>query len=1095
MVRRGGGIWVPFAVKLRYNMALGVFGTERSEFSSEQAMVRASKLASMAAAVFVSTGVAMAGDRAHDSKARAAALGELQQAYPGVSAYEVAGHAQTVFGRAMATGNGPAEAAAAFVRDHAAVFGVPVTDLKPISRLPDQRRDLPLMYDAATGTYKFTLVYYSQERDGIAVHEAQLRLLVRNEPGYPVVLARSSLRDLGDFRPNAANKIAPADARAAVQARYPELTNFTAPREVIWAGENEDYVAPVLGLSIQGESAGAATPQKRSFVLDAASGQILHDENLIHHVDIVGNVSGYATQGTSADFCAPEVLTPLPYPRIRSLSDQVFGDIDGNFVFPTPDTIPVKIYSAVRGPWFVANNFQGAPTEFFGNVTPPGPATFQHNVGNSEFTRAEVNGYISANTVRDFILSVNPAYPWIGTQTEMPVWVNRNDGFCPGNAWYDGSSINFCAAGGGSPNTGFSTVVYHEYGHHLVQVGGSGQGQYGEGTSDTVGMLITDESGTGIGFFGSCSAPLRDANNTIQYPCVGGIHSCGRLMSGSVWSIRNELQALYPDTYRSILSHLTVNSIPLHDGDLITPQIAIDFLTLDDNDANLENGSPNYEPICAGFAAHNMDCPPRVLIRFEYPEGVPSFVAPPSGTAMRVNAMQSAFAPVSATGTMSYRINGGAYASIPMAELSPSEYEVTIPASNCGDIVEFFVTVDTSGGPVTDPLAGGAAPYRADVAQAHDVVEQEDFEAAPGWTVQGSAVTGHWGVAQPHSANGIGRPASDYDGSGMCYMTGGTVSETVTLGTTILLSPVFDLLPAASPRLGYARWFVNEISGNGGDDVLQIDVSGNGGQTWLPLETVGPGGPEVLGGWVRKDFLLSSILPGAASLQVRFSVSHGGIDVTTSAGIDAVSVYGVDCGFGKPAAASVPDNGLKNRYLTFVPGDAGVPVSYRVERLTASGSRVVAGWVGTPDSDGLARLVSMAPAPRTWPEPLVSVTGCAVAPDRQYLFTATQNFVEFSGGLAVATTPQPGEGRFWGDVVGLFDADTQQWLWPDGSVTGFDIIATLRAASNDSIAPPTSWVDVHPQTPDAVVNGSDVLQIVNAFRGLPYPFLDPANCP
>ena len=30
-------------------------------------------------------------------------------------------------------------------------------------------------------------------------------------------------------------------------------------------------------------------------------------------------------------------------------------------------------------------------------------------------------------------------------------------------------------------------MVHHEYGHHLVNVGGSGQGQYGEGMSDVMG--------------------------------------------------------------------------------------------------------------------------------------------------------------------------------------------------------------------------------------------------------------------------------------------------------------------------------------------------------------------------------------------------------------------------------------------------------------------------------------------------------------------------------------------------------------------------------------------------------------------------------
>ena len=48
----------------------------------------------------------------------------------------------------------------------------------------------------------------------------------------------------------------------------------------------------------------------------------------------------------------------------------------------------------------------------------------------------------------------------------------------------------------------------------------------------------------------------------------------------------------------------------MHKGTAINAQIAIDLLTLDDNDGNIDNGSPHYQEICKGFAAHGMTCPP-----------------------------------------------------------------------------------------------------------------------------------------------------------------------------------------------------------------------------------------------------------------------------------------------------------------------------------------------------------------------------------------------------------------------------------------------------------------------------------------------------
>jgi hypothetical protein len=245
-------------------------------------------------------------------------------------------------------------------------------------------------------------------------------------------------------------------------------------------------------------------------------------------------------------------------------------------------------------------------------VTPPGPADFEHNGSNTESVRAQVNAYVEANKVRDLVILHNPAYPSVSTEEYFPVYVNRTDGYCPGNAWYSSAqSINFCSAGGDYPNTAWSGVVHHEYGHRLVNAAGSGQGQYGEGMGDVMGLLLSDDPGCGgYGFYGDCATSLRSADNTLQYPCSGGIHYCGQLLSGCVWDTRNELVVTEPEAYLDIISNLAINAMLVHTGDLITPQITIDFLTLDDDDGNIGNGTPHRDEICAGFGAHNMDCPP-----------------------------------------------------------------------------------------------------------------------------------------------------------------------------------------------------------------------------------------------------------------------------------------------------------------------------------------------------------------------------------------------------------------------------------------------------------------------------------------------------
>jgi hypothetical protein len=538
------------------------------------------------------------------------AVARLKAEAPQAIVFQEGPRITRVAGQPLGFGTTPAESAAAFVQAHSTVFGLSPEELSPGSTV-DGAYARPLMYEPETGTYKFTLVYYSQYRDSLPVYRADLRVLVRNEDGYPVVWAGSSLRNLGGFTmpAGAGRNIAEDEAHAAAARVIPGLVNFGPSDLVIWAGVDDTEVSPAVAIAFVADNGRPATAQyeKWLFVADAATGAVLYREDRIIHTDVVGSVHGMATTIPKADFCNPEVDTPMPWAKVTIGGTTVYADASGDFTIPNGGSSPVTVTSYMGGQYFVVND-QGGPLENLSmTVTPPGPANFLHNAANtSEFVRAEVNGYVQANVVRNWVLWYLPDYPTISTQTGFPIYVNIND-CC--NAYYDGSSINFYRACGGCANTAYSNVVHHEYGHHLVECAGSGQEEYGEGMSDSVGMLIADDPVCGYGFEGDCNSGIRSGDNDLQYPCSGEIHYCGQLLSGCIWSTRNELAQTYPDEYLHILSDLTINSILLHTGYEITPQITIDFLTLDDDDGNLSNGTPHSPEICAGFGAHNMACP------------------------------------------------------------------------------------------------------------------------------------------------------------------------------------------------------------------------------------------------------------------------------------------------------------------------------------------------------------------------------------------------------------------------------------------------------------------------------------------------------
>ena len=785
---------------------------------------------------------------------RKAAEAALEDAFPGVQLYKSGANTRRVFGQAFSSGASAVESAEAFRQSHALVFGVEAADLRPHSLLPARQRTQPLMYQPDTDSYKFTLVYYTQYSHDIPVFRADLRLLVRNEPGNPLVLASSGLRTMpgfevdpilrADIRRDAFVSAAFADGRQAATAVFPTLVNFSEPEVFVWAGVDDMVVEPRTAVVFIGDDAPAAqlpANEKWLFVTDIATGEILYQEDQILEIDVVGNVSALSTEGSGAEQCEAEVSKPMSHARVNIGGTIAFADVNGDYVIPNGGGGSVTVNSGVRGLYFrVFHEPTGAETVLSSAVTPPGPLNFLHNASNTEFARGEVNAYIAANEIRDFVLNINPAYPVIGGQTEFSITVNEGaTGFCPGNAQYQGNNLRFCAAGGSRPNTAWSSVVYHEYGHHLVQVAGSGQGQYGEGTGDVVSILLLDESGIGFGFFGAgtCNSPLRESDNNRQYPCSGEVHDCGELIAACVWHTRNALLLTNPATYREILSNLAINSILLHTGSNITPQITIDWLTLDDNDADLLNGTPHYPEICAGFGPHNMACPALELVDFNYPTGRPALVTPNQTTPVVVNVTALGANPVSGTGTVFYRIGTvDPFTSVLMSEGSPNEYVATLPAADCPETIEYYFSVELdSGGTGTDPADAPTTVFQTIAAQSISTVVDLDFEVDPGWTVSNTGSDGPWDRGTPVDCN-RGDPPQDSDASGQCWLTDNSAANgcnsDVDNGETTLTSDVMDLSSMSNPQVSYARWFSNNTGGGPETDTFVVEISSDGGGLW-----------------------------------------------------------------------------------------------------------------------------------------------------------------------------------------------------------------------------------------------------------------------
>ncbi len=831
------------------------------------------------ALLFASTAWAAA-----DSETATAAF---QRRYPRTRLYQVDKRVLRIYGSAFGGGMSPEATAGKFVQEFAPLLGVAPDELRPGNSFNDVLNQ-PVLYEPETQGYRFQLFYYRQHHRGIPVFRSELRLLVRNEPGYPLVLASSTLRNLGASElPDCAPGAPAAElACAAVRRVAPGLVNFEPAEYVIWAGAGMEAAPPALAVQVVADNGGRLMNgrEKRLFLVDAISGTILHDEDLILRADITGSVKARATANFHAEPCDFEILVPMSYARVTAGAATADADASGNFVLHVASSDPVAVSSEVRGQWFDVDNMATPDSVLTQVVTPPGPVTFIHNQAGGQYTSAEVNAYIQANLARETILAANPLYPTIHSQTGYRIEVNHD---CGCDAGYGGDTIGFCAAVTGCNNTAFGQFVHHEYGHHLVAMGGASGPQYSEGMADCLAVLVTGLSTFGIGVFDCITAP-RDAENDLPYPCSWDPHECAQLLSGCIWETRELLKQSEPEGYHQIIRDLTINSVLLHGSGDITPAITIDFLTLDDDDSDILNGTPHYVEIDTGFGLHNMPAPPlEVGLRVTpaepqdwfgpvggpfLPDSVTFAVTNVGPTAIdfAVTATQAWLAPVPAAGSL-----GAGDTVDVVADLTAAAAE--LPAGAFVDALTFTNTTDHWGDTTRDVVLYVGGPRRR---------YRWDLEADPGWAREGlwffgvpAGGGGPWGWEDPIAGH-TGENVLGYNQAG---------NYTNQMPPRNLTTTPIDCSELTDVSLRYWRWLGVQAAPN---DRAAVAVSSDG-SIW---HTIWQNPAEHIGDhvWVHEEFDISDLADGQPGVQVRWTMGPTNPEIVFCGwNIDDVEIWGV----------------------------------------------------------------------------------------------------------------------------------------------------------------------------------------------------------
>ncbi|MCC7141301.1 MAG: S8 family serine peptidase [Candidatus Eisenbacteria bacterium] len=247
-----------------------------------------------------------------------------------------------------------------------------------------------------------------------------------------------------------------------------------------------------------------------------------------------------------------------------------------------------------------------------------------------------------------------------------------------------------------------------------------------------------------------------------------------------------------------------------------------------------------------------------------------------------------------------YRVNGGAFSSVPMSFVSGSDYVGNIPPQHIGDHIEFYIhATDNVGNSGVDPANAPLGTYDILLSQTFFT---DNAETDKGWSFSsgGDSGVGTWTRNDPLGTYYVAQqqqcePADDHTPApGVnCFFTkqgtsGGSPGQSdVDNGCVTLTSPAIDLSNASEAIVSYWRWWARLGPSQSGS--FEVAVSSNNGSTWVTIETLS----TTVNAWTEKSFDVSDFITFSSQVKFRFKACDTGDDDLVEAAIDDFAVDGV----------------------------------------------------------------------------------------------------------------------------------------------------------------------------------------------------------
>ena len=370
-------------------------------------------------------------------------------------------------------------------------------------------------------------------------------------------------------------------------------------------------------------------------LVDAQTGQLLSFEDTNQYAEVKGGVFPVTNDGIIPDG-VEQAGWPMPYQDTTLGTTDTGGNVAGSGSFT----------ATFFGPYVNINDNCGADsltqTDNIDWGTSGGTDCTTPGFGGAGNTHSSRTGFYELNKIIEMGRGQLPSNSWLQARLTSNMNINSN---C--NAFWNGT-VNFYTSGGGCANTGEIAGVFdHEWGHGMDanDVNGGIASPSGEGIADIYTALRLNDSCIGRNFRlgtncsgngDACTAcdGVRDidylkrvSGNPHDYSwsnanCGGSVHCVGGVYSEAVWSLwkRNLQDPPYSydnNTAHEIVTRLTFigagatstwfSGSPPNGGCAATSGY-MNYLSADDDDGDLTNGTPHMQAIFDAFDDQEIAC-------------------------------------------------------------------------------------------------------------------------------------------------------------------------------------------------------------------------------------------------------------------------------------------------------------------------------------------------------------------------------------------------------------------------------------------------------------------------------------------------------